>query len=638
MLLGKSRRMRLLASAIGELGRTTPGPLAAKALSAVGLGLMPVMVAWLTRVVIDELAARPPGQAAVALAALCVLGGAVTIAQHAGRYADRELARRASRHGMSRLFGAIVAPVGIGELEDPAVQDRIRLAQQATSSGATRLAQGLFGITQSLITTAGFLAALWSISPFSTGLVLASAVPAMLAQLKLSRRQVDVQAKISPLQRRQLFYTMLMLDPRAATEIRLFGLGGLFRDRLISEVCAVQVQEQATDRMMLRINSSLGVLTAAVSAVALFLTFAQIRSSHATIGDLALLMAALAGVQGSLASLVSQLGDLGPALGMYAAYHDIVSASARAQRLPAGADPGPLRTGIELHDVWFRYGANQAWVLRGVNLVIPARESVALVGLNGAGKSTLVKLLCRMYEPERGSITWDGTDLRQLDPDALRRRVGALFQDYMTYQLTARENIGVGDASVLDPADEHGDARIRSAADAAGIHGAVAALPDGYQTMLGRLFATPAATMSARAADRKRARDGTAEPSEVTPPGGASLSGGQWQRIALARALLRDNADLLILDEPSSGIDAAAELEIHTRLNELRAGRTSLLISHRLAAIRLADRIAVLDEGKVIENGSHDSLMQADGLYARLFRTQAAGYQLASTDRNATDL
>jgi len=628
--------MRLLVSGVSELRCTAPGPLAVKVCSMLVLGVVPVLVAWLIRVVIDELAARPESRAAVALAALCAVGAIGTVGQYVGRYADREISRRAGRHGMSRLFGAIVAPVGIGQLEDPAVQDRIRLAQQAASTGMTRLVQGVFGTVQPAITSAGFLAALWSISPLSTGLVLSSAVPAMAVQLRVSRRQVDVQSRTSPLLRRQLFYTTLMLDPRAASEMRLFGLGELFRDRLVAEVRAVQVQERATDQMMLRVDSSLGVLTAAVSATALFLTFVRIRSGYATIGDLALLMAALAGVQGSLAGLVGQLGDVGPALALYAAYHDIVSAATPAGGRPAGADPGPLRTGIELRDVWFRYGADQAWVLRGVSLAIPAGESLALVGLNGAGKSTLVKLLCRMYEPVQGQITWDGTDLRQLDPDALRRRVGALFQDYMTYQMTARENIGVGDACVLDSVGERSDARIQAAASAAGIHGTIEALPAGYQTMLGRLFAAPEAALPAGPAARKNTRAGAAHASGVPLSGGASLSGGQWQRIALARALLRDGADLLILDEPSSGIDAAAELEIHARLNELRAGRTSLLISHRLAALRMADSIAVLDDGIVIEHGSHDTLMQADGMYARLFRTQAAGYQLAPAEQNAS--
>src|SRR6185312_1681399 len=226
-------------------------------------------------------------------------------------------------------------------------------------------------------------------------------------------------------------------------------------------------------------------------------------------------------------------------------------------------------------DVWFRYHPDHDWVLRGVNLVIPAGRSVALVGLNGAGKSTLVKLLCRMYEPERGTITWDGTDIRDLDPVTLRQRVGVLFQDYMTYQLTAAENIAVGDVSTLDPSDPHGSERLRTAARAAGVHEVIESLPQGYDTMLGRVFAAAPAALSA-------ARGGRAEPADARA-GGVSLSGGQWQRVALARALLRREADLLILDEPSSGVDAEAEREMHGKLTELRAGRTSLLISHRLA-------------------------------------------------------
>jgi ATP-binding cassette subfamily B protein len=240
-------------------------------------------------------------------------------------------------------------------------------------------------------------------------------------------------------------------------------------------------------------------------------------------------------------------------------------------------------------------------VLRGVSFALPPGTAVGLVGLNGAGKSTIVKLLCRFYDPTRGSITWDGVDVRAWDVTTLRQRMSVVFQDFMDYDLTAAENIAVGDLSALGDHD-----RIVGAARQADIHKPIESLPHGYQTLLSRVYF-----------DQTDRDD---------PAAGVILSGGQWQRVALARAFLRADRDLLILDEPSSGLDAEAEYEIHNRIRRLRNGRTSLLISHRLNAIRDADRILVLDDGLVVEQGTHDHLVGVGGRYARLFALQAAGY------------
>jgi ATP-binding cassette subfamily B protein len=229
---------------------------------------------------------------------------------------------------------------------------------------------------------------------------------------------------------------------------------------------------------------------------------------------------------------------------------------------------------------------------------MPAGTATALVGLNGAGKSTLIKLLCRFYDPDRGAITWDGVDLRDLDLTELRERIGAVFQDAMAYDLSAAENIGIGDVGVLDDRP-----RIVAAAVRANVHHRLQALPRGYDTLLSTIY----------------------YPDDDSGPG-VLLSGGQWQRVALARAFLRDRRDLMILDEPSTGLDAEAEYDLHHRMRAQRAGATSVLISHRLGAVRDADRIVVLSDGAVAEEGNHDQLLAAGGRYARLYRLQASGY------------
>jgi ATP-binding cassette subfamily B protein len=243
-------------------------------------------------------------------------------------------------------------------------------------------------------------------------------------------------------------------------------------------------------------------------------------------------------------------------------------------------------------------------VLRGLSLSIPAGQTVAFVGLNGVGKSTLVKLLCRFYDPTSGSVTWDGEDLRDLDVVALRNRIGAVFQDYVAYELTAAENVGLGDVAGL-----HDRARIETAARRAGVHDTVTALPGGYDTMLTNAYYDEA--------DRD------------DPSTGVVLSGGQWQRLALARAFMRNDRSLLILDEPSAGLDPQAEHDLHQRLRRHREDRTSVLISHRLGTVRDADVIVVIAEGVVVEQGSHEELLALDGDYARLFRLQADGYAAA---------
>lgn len=567
----------------------------------------PVAAAWLTKSALDVIVRPATGPAILAAvgAALAVAGAATAVLPHVSRYLRQELERRTGRLAQDRLFAATERFTGLGRFEDPAFLDRLNLAHQSGGTTPSAVVVGVFAFCRGLVTVLGFLGSLLVVSPLLALVVLAAAVPALIAELRLSRRRAQMMWRIGPMERRELFYRQLLTTVRAAKEIRLFGAGRYLRGRMTAERRAADAERRRMDLRELGVEGGLGLLSAAVAGAGLLWAIFAAREGRLTAGDVVLLTASLAGVQEALSVLVNEVADAHQRLLVFGHYLAVTRAG---PDLPVPARPvpvPPLRRGIEFRDVWFRYAPGHPWVLRGVSFTIPHGAAVGLVGRNGAGKSTLVKLLCRFYDPDRGAILWDGVDLREFDPEELRRRIGAVFQDYMEYDLTAAENIALGDlAGRAELAVDR--ARIEEAARQAGVHETVAALPHGYDTLLTRMFFGPM--------------------SDGDPTAGVVLSGGQWQRLALARALLRDRCDLLILDEPSSGLDAEAEHEIHRRLQAHRAGRTSLLISHRLGALREADLLVVLADGQVVECGTHEELMAADGTYRRLFTLQAQGY------------
>ncbi|GAA3082694.1 ABC transporter ATP-binding protein [Streptosporangium carneum] len=566
-------------------------------------GATPVGVAWLTRHVLDELlAGRGPVGSLVAHAVLLACLGLVMAAlPYLSQYVQAELGRVIRLHAQDRLYEALSRFGGLARFEDPAFHDRIGLAQQASGMAPQTVLDAVLGGVRATVTMTGFAVTLLTVHPAMAGLVLVSAVPALVAELALSRRRGRLLWTTSPNVRRQLFYSQLMTDRTAAKEIRLFGLGGFVRSRMLSELRQVNAAERGLDRRILRTQAGLAALAAVVSGGGLVWTVLLARAGELTPGDVVVFIAAVAGTQTGLSGLVTLLASGHQGLLQFGHYLAVLNAGPDLATPDSPLPARPLQGAIELKDVWFRYDADKPWVLRGVDLRIPRGALLAVVGVNGAGKSTLVKLLCRLYEPTRGSITWDGVDIRLIPVAELRERIGTVFQDHMNYDFTAAENIGIGDLAALEDRD-----RIRVAATAAEAHEAVSGLPYGYDTLLSRIF-----FMNSRSDGRTA---------------GVTLSGGQWQRIALARGLMRGRRDLLVLDEPSSGLDAEAEHTIHRRLVEHRRGVTSVIISHRLNAVRMADHIVVLSGGRVTEQGAHEELMAVNGDYARLFRLQALGY------------
>ncbi|TSC29430.1 ABC transporter ATP-binding protein [Corallococcus sp. Z5C101001] len=556
---------------------------------------------WLTKELLDELGrgdlADPQRTLTLAVGAASVAGGSMAIL-NVSEYLSGVIRWGVTLEVERSLFAKVAALEGLHHFEDPAFHGRLRLAEEAARDAPQQLIEFVRAILRMMVSVGTLSAVVLAVSPpMALLLVLAGGV-ALMAQLVRSRWLVELSAALVPTYRWRDFYHSLLVDVRAAKESRLFGLGELLLERMVASLRKAADREMAVTRKGLAVQAALSVLTAGVAAAGAFIVARGALQGRLQIGDVSLFLAAVAGIQGAFNGLLSQVEFASRSVQTFKNYLDIIDLPVRA---PEASRPvARLRHGMELRDVWFRYDASGPWVLRGVSLFIPAGGSVGLVGVNGAGKSTLVKLLCRLHDAERGQVLWDGVDVRELDAQALRRRMTATFQDFMTYDFTAAENIGLGDLDRLKDA-----ARIRDVARLAEIDEKLASLPSGYDTLLSRVL----------------------EGEDEDMPVGVSLSGGQWQRLALARALMREDVDLLVLDEPSSGLDAAAEFHIHRTLARHGEGRARLLISHRMSALRSADTLFVLSEGQLIEQGSHDTLMAMGGEYARLFTLQASGYQ-----------
>jgi ATP-binding cassette subfamily B protein len=591
-------RRALVGSALALPWRAAPLVAAFTVACTVLGGAFPAVAAWLTKRLVDTVTTPGTGREStvVWLAAAAALAGAVTIATlYLSGHAANVLRQRVGIAVESRLFERITALPGLRYFEDPAFHDRLRLAEQ----GAQEAPHVLTGFAQEAlrgaVVVAGFAGVLLTLWAPAAGLLALSAAMSVVAHVATGRRQAAASEASVGAYRRRMLYRTLLTDVRAAKEVRLFGLGPLLHGRMVASFRDVSSRELEAERRGVGVQVAAAFGVSLVNAVGLVVVARHVLAGRASVGDLALFLAAQVAVQGAFTGVVVQSGEAVRALSLYAHYRAVLDAP---DDLADGDTEAPrLRHAVELRDVWFRYDDTGPWVLRGVTLTIPAGSTLGLVGVNGAGKSTLVRLLCRFYDPQRGEILWDGAPLPSFVLASLRRRVSVTFQDFMAYDLSAAENVGLGDATALDDR-----ARIEAAAARAGAHEVLSALPHGYDTLLSRTFG-----------------DGEAA--------GVTLSGGQWQRVAVARALMREGSDVMVLDEPSASLDPEAEHRLSRALRDHAAGLTTVLVSHRLSTLRDADAIAYLDGGVVAEHGTHDALMALGGGYARLFRMQGEGYR-----------
>jgi len=573
--------------------------------------VVPVTNLWVAKLIIDEVIklARAGGSARhlwmlVALEMTTVVGGEL-LARASGLIEG--LLGDLFTNRISIRIMEHAATLDLHQFEDPKFYDHLERARQGTT-GRVALLMQLLGMGQSMLTLASLSVALAAQAPWLLVLLAVAVFPSFLGETHFAALTYALAFRRTP-QRRQLDYVRFVgASDQTAKEVQLFGLAPwlISRYRALSDRFYGESRALAIKKAF--VSSGLSVIGTLGYYGAYVVVLVRAIGGAITIGMLTFLAASfrqsrdlIQGLLMSASSIYEQslyLKDLFAFFDMQPTIHN--AANARPV-------PRPIRQGFVFEDVGFKYPGSERWAVRHLSFALLPGERVALVGENGAGKTTLTKLLARLYDPSEGRVLLDGVDLRDYDVGDVRRAIGVIFQDFVRYDMRFDENVGVGEVEqvrdYLDTETENGIAApvtpriISAAADKSLASSLLPRLPGAYRQMLGRRFDE-----------------------------GVDLSGGEWQKVALARAYMRDS-QVLILDEPTAALDARAEYDVFLRFNELMAGRMAIVISHRFSTVRMADRIIVLKDGQIVEQGRHAELAAGTGLYAELFGMQAAGYR-----------
>lgn len=578
-------------------------------LSAVA-GLLPLALAWVGQHIVDGVVraveTRDPGDREAALRWVLVELGLMVASGWVARAQGVSRSLLSGKLGFDTNVAILEKSIALdlAAFEDPATYDRLQNARREASARPLNLFTKVIDVISQSVTLASIAAVLVTFDPRALLVLFAASVPMLIAEARFAGESFALFSWRAPEGRRLNYYEWVLTRDNHAKEIKLYGLGPWFLDRYRGLYRTFFEQERRLALRRATWSFLLGMLaTAAFYGVYAWVVMVTIEGGI-TLGRMTMLLIVFRQAQGALRAILGAISGAyedGLFMGNLFAFLDTRPAAAPPQ-LPAGPPtvtggaPGASASaapssGFVLEKVSFRYPGRPTDVLTEVDLVIGATEKLAIVGENGAGKSTLVKLLTGLYRPTSGRILYDGVPLDQIPPEVLRARVGIVLQDFVRYQLSAHDNVAFGAIDAFDDQE-----RLQSAAERGGGLEVVGTLPKGWDTQLGRWF-----------------------------DGGTELSAGQWQKLAVSRAFMRD-ARVLVLDEPSASLDAEAEHALFTRLKALTEGRMAILISHRFSTVRMADRIAVLHGGRVVELGPHEALMALDARYARLFRIQAEGY------------
>lgn len=581
-----------------ELVWTTSRPLTF-ALGALTLiaGALPAAVAWVGAHIVDAVVAAirsADGDTRqvvewVVLEGLLVAG--IAAAQR-GLSFCQSLLRAQLGQRVNAMILEKALTLDLAQFEDSEFYDKLTRARREASSRPLSLVMRTFGLAQNAISLVSFAVLLVRFSPWTVVILFAAGLPAFIAETKFSGDAFRLFKWRAPETRMQLYLETLIAREDYAKEVKLYGLG----PRLLARYRAIYDKLYAEDRALTIRRDVWGFLLGLLATLALYGAYVWIAltavTGAITLGAMTMYLMLFRQGQSAVSAVLSAVGGMYDDNLYLSTLYDYLETPAGVSRGSALQGPDP-NDGIRFENVSFSYPDSARPSIRDVTLHVKPGESLALVGENGSGKTTLIKLLTRLYEPSAGRILLDGLDLLQWNADTLRARVGVIFQDFARYQMLVGENVGAGDEPYFED-----EARWRAAAEKGQADRFIEELPQQYRTQLGKWF-----------------KDGR------------ELSGGQWQKIALARAFMRTRADVLVLDEPTAAMDAQAEADVFEHFRNLAQGRITILISHRFSTVRMADHIAVLDEGAIVEYGTHAELVALNGRYATLFNLQARGYR-----------
>ena len=560
-------------------------------------GILPAVIAYIGQLIVDGVvtatqAATPDTWGVLQLVGLEALVVIAVAATQRGISASQSLLRALLGQRVNVMILEKALTLDLTHFEDSEFYDKLTQARREASSRPLSLVNRTFGLVQNAISLTSYAVLLFAFSPWAVAILIVAGLPSFFAEAKFSGDAFRLFRWRSPDTRMQLYLETVIAREDGVKEVKLFQLG----PRLLQRYRDIFSKLFVEDRKLTIRRDTWGFLLGLVSTAALYGAYGWIVittvTGAITLGAMTMYLVLFRQGQSAVAAILTSVSGMYEDNLYLSNLYEYLEQPVPARRGKAAHGPMPDR-GLEFEHVSFQYPGATEKALSDISLQIKPGESLALVGENGSGKTTLIKLLTRLYDPTEGRILLDGLDLQQWDVEALRQRVGVIFQDFGRYQFSVGENIGAGDVRYIDDKQ-----RWQKAATTGLAAPFIEAMPDSYETQLGRWF-----------------------------KGGRELSGGQWQKIALSRAFMRSDADILVLDEPTASMDASSEAEVFEHFRKASRSKMTILISHRFSTVRAAAQIIVIHQGKILERGDHESLLAEDGQYAHLFNLQAQGYK-----------